>query len=180
MLTAYPQQSPVPPADSPRNLYASDVVGNKSDTPRGNVWGSYSLMNFTKLGFYHVHAQANVYPTLANPVLLTTAAGAWTWGAWTQIVPAAAIANDFDIHWCMISDISASDYFELALGSGGAGAEVEIGRIAYVRTGNFVQEGNLPIQVPIQNVGNRISARIACSAGGAKTSRLKIYYHIYP
>lgn len=170
----------IPAQDSPDNLTPADVIGNKTDTPRGNIWGLYSLMNFSKLGFYHVHAQSQVYPTLATPVLLTSAAGAWGWGAWTEIIPAAGIANDFDIHWCMVSDISATDYFELSLASGLGGAEVEIGRIAFHRNGNFVQEGNLPIQVPVQDAGNRISARIACGAGGLKTCRLKVYYHIYP
>jgi len=164
------------------NTSASHVIGNlDDDSNTATSEGRYpTVMNYQKGTYYHVHAPAKVYPTLDDAVVVTAAAAAWTLGSITEIIPADTITNAFDIHWIVLTDISDVDQYELVLYSGLAESEEEIGRIAFSRNTNFVQEGNLPIQVPVQLSNTRISAALACKSTSDHTSSVKVYYHIYP
>lgn len=168
----------VPSADNTSNNTVADVIGNKNDG--SNNMGNETLYNWAVRGYQHYHQPANVYPDLADSILLTAGnTVAWGLGSFTEIIPANAIASSFDIHWVMISDISASDEYQLNLYSGASGSEVLIASIAFFRDSIFAQEGNLPIQVPIQAANARISAKLACGDGDGATCRIKTYYHTY-
>lgn len=130
---------------------------------------------YALLGYFHVHQQARCYPTLADPVnLVSGSASAWDVGTITEIIPADTITNKFDIHFLEISDISATDNYELVLYGGASGSEEEIARV------RFSQEGPRPIQIPIQDPNTRISAALACADGDGATCDVSVYYHTYP
>jgi hypothetical protein len=170
----------VPAVNSGDNDLLRDVVGNKEDTSfsGGSHSGNPSVVGHLKAGYYHIHSSAKVTPSLANSIVLTSGA-AWTLGNKIEIIPAAGVGSMtkwFDIHWVVVHSISAIDEYELVLW---ANDNTEIGRICFVKTGAMAQEGNLPIQIPPQAPGTKISASIA-SKSGADTVSIKLYYHEYP
>jgi hypothetical protein len=165
----------VPTVDSAVNLQMRDVVGNKSDTHDGD-----SLAARAHTVDEHIHKAGQVYPTLANPILLTKGSGAWAaFPTPTEIVPAGGINEDFDIHWINVSSISANGNYEIALYSGGAGSEVEICRIPTSRTTVQSQEGSIPTQTEIIPADTRISAALSSGNAALDTVLIKLMYHRY-
>lgn len=169
-----PETVPVPSVDSAANTYLQDVIGNKTDTHDGNSI-SAKLHTLEE----HAHKSQNCYPTLADSVLVTADASGWTYGSWTEIVPASTITDDFDIHFANITSISAVDEYQLQIGSGVAGSEVVKACISFERSSNFSQEGSKQIQTPILAANSRIAVRLACKSTNARTVNIKIEYHTY-
>jgi hypothetical protein len=158
------------------NVTIADVIGNKEDTYNDD--GEWTIMNYQNMGYQHIHSQARVYPTLADSVTVTAGSGgAWDVGTITEIIPANTITSAFDLHWAIIDNISAVDDYELILYSGPS--NTEIARIVFVRDSFFAQQGNQPIQVPVQLPNSKISAALACGDGDGATCGLKLYYHTY-
>jgi hypothetical protein len=58
-----------------------------------------TLTYIDNLIYQHIHNPAKVYPTLVDPIELTTSASAWTWGTIVEIVPVDTITKDFDVHY---------------------------------------------------------------------------------
>jgi hypothetical protein len=163
--------------DNTANTTISDVIGSKTDIGQG---GPLTLFGGNFLNYQHVHSPAQVYPTLSNPINLASSnTAAWSLGSITEIVPKNTIAKQFDIHYVNVSEISATDDYELVLYGGDSGAEAEIGRIRFTRSTVLSQEGNRPIQVPIQAPNTRISAALACGDGDGANCDVSIYYHDY-
>lgn len=179
-------QSQVPTANTEDNALTRDVIGNKQDKSFGDYVSHPSVIGHLKAGYYHVHDSAKLYPTGdathgADPITLTSGSGeAWLHGAKAQIIAADAIATAFDIHWVLISEISAVDDYELRLYAGAAESETLIATIGFARSSNFSQEGSQPIQIPPQPAGTRISASLACGDGDGATCKVKLYSHSYP
>lgn len=171
-MANYSSDQLVPAVDSANNVTTADVVGNKSDTHDGD-----SIAAIAHTLEEHEHAESKVYPTLANGVTVTTAAGAWALGALVEIVPASTITDDFDIHAVDVEGISANDVFELVLYQGAG--DTEIGRIRFVRSAVQSATLNTAIQTPIVPANARIRAAVACAAGGAKTVDISVRYHTY-
>ena len=139
-----------------------------------------TVLAYLQTGYYHVHGEAFTYPLLANPVLLTAAAGAWNnTGAITEIIPAGIAVRGFDIHWAQVSDISDTMYAIIELFKGTAGNEVKITDFPIYRSAVFTNEGNLRIQIPQQSAGQRISGRLSTSIAGQGTCRIKVLGHYY-
>ena len=173
-----------PPATSENNIMANstiaDIIGNKEDC---NLAGPgldslYGIAGF--MAYYHTHDSAKIYPELANPVTLTADSSAWTYGSWVEIIPADTITEPFDIHWVLLSSISANGNYTLQLGAGDSGSEEVIGTIGYNRNAVQSQEGSQPVQIPHQASNKRIAARIASGNANADTTDIKLYYHEYP
>lgn len=164
----------VPIQNSANNVTTTDVLGNKTDNESGN--SVYSKLHMLS---DHIHSACKVYPTLANGITLTSGAEAWALGAaWAEVVLANAIGSVFDIHRIHIGDYSNNTTYEMVLASGSAGNEVEIGRVRYTRTSNTNPGAYLPFITPLILANSRISAKLACAAGGA-TSVMSIFYHTY-
>lgn len=161
------------------NTSASHVIGNLDDNSDVSLSNNPTIMNYQKALYYHIHAPAKVYPTLADAKIITASATGWTLGTIVEIIPADTITEYFDIHWVDISDLSDVDQYELVLYSGAAESEEEIGRVVLAKTSNFAQGGAVPIQVPVQSPNTRISAALASKAGSS-TVDVKLYYHEYP
>ena len=133
------------------------------------------IANNSELVQDHIHSEQRVYPTLADPVAVTAGAGAWNLSAgFTEIVPTATITAPFDIHYITISDADTNEDYEVVLYA----IEVEIARIAFTRTAQFVQSFALPVTTPILPAGTQIQAKSADGTGGA-IANLKIFYHTY-
>lgn len=122
----------------------------------------------------HNHSTAECYPTLANGVTVTTAAGAWTLGNFVEIVPVNTITEDFDIHHINVEAVSADDCYEVVLYA----ETTEIGRVrGYVK-----DQSSHPVwefQDVIIAANSQIQAKLASQNGGAETMTISIHYHTY-
>jgi hypothetical protein len=155
-------------------------VGTKNDwVAVPYVAGNPTLLAYIVTGYYHVHGEAFLFPIAANPVTVTSAAAAWTLGAFAELIAAGATDRDFDLHWMQIGDISAVGNYELLIYKGLAGAEVQIGGICFSRTDNFSGEANQPVQVPQQVAGTRISVALRDSTTSARSCIAKTIGHYY-
>ncbi len=162
-----------PAADSAANATMNDVIGNKSDTHSGT-----SLKAMAHTIDEHFHQEQKVYPTLADGVTLTTAAGDWALGTVVEIVPINMITSDFDIHEVVIEDVNTTDKtYELVLYSGPG--DTEIGRIRFAASTNKGGVPNATMQTPIIDANLRIRAALAIQDGTGKTAVVSIRYHTY-
>lgn len=172
----------VPSTNSTSGITIGEVVGSKNDfvgVPYN--FGDNSLASFAATGYYHVHGEPFVYPDHASSVTLTAGAGAWNLtGAKTEVIPASTLTTSaFDLHWMVISAISANGEIQIDVYSGGAGSEVLIGSVKAVRNAVQAQEGSHRIQIPQQPAGTRISCRLSDSTAGALTCAVSFEGHYY-
>jgi len=168
-------QQDVPAKNGTDNNYARDVIGNKTDDEAGD-----SLYSKAYIVEKHNHSAAKVYPTLA-PAKIINKVNSSAWGLdanTTEVIPVNTIANPFDIHFINIGSLSANDQYELIMYRGGAGAEVEIGRVAFDRSVT-VSEGSIPIQTPLVAANTRISCRLSSNDTQARNVSIKLHYHTY-
>lgn len=165
----------VPAQNTANNSTERDVVGNKTDDEAGN-----SLYAKAYISGRHFHSPAKVYPTLANATVISKVnANAWGLDANpTEIIPAATIANPFDIHNINLGNISNNDEYEMLLFSGGVGVELEIARVSFDRSAT-VTEGAVACQTELQPAGTRISAKLTSAAAAARSCNVKLHYHEY-
>lgn len=170
-------------ADTADNTNIMDVVGNKDDDPFISHGDAPGLLRYLKAGYLHAHGQPIKYPIHADAgeyfLTVTSAAAAATHGAKVEIIPANDVTVAFDLHWLEITDISATDEFEVKLWKGLSGAEVEIGSYCYARSSNFAREGSKAILIRQQAANERLSISIACDGGGSKTTRFAVEGHTY-
>jgi hypothetical protein len=139
-----------------------------------------SLMAYMRTGYQHIHGESFLLPLYAAPVTLTSSAAAWSLdGAKTTIINKDQLAKPFDLHWCGISAISAELDGVIDIFAGDETEEVKIGAVDVERTSNFSRESALPLQIPQQPAGTRISARFTDSTASARTVRIKLYGHFY-
>ena len=137
---------------------------------------------YSYLGYQHVHQPVVGYPIDADPIeIVSASSAAWTHGAITEIISAGTTIRAFDIHWAFISNVSAEDNYTLNLYSGASGAEEIIAQSVPFTRGSSALNSNLqvPVQVPIQSPGARISASLACGDGDGATCEIKLYTHVY-
>jgi len=171
----------VPSANSTDNNQMRDVIGNKTDfvgVPYN--FGDNSISALLLTGYYHVHGASFVYPDKAVPVTLTSAAGSWSEdGSITEVIPANTITKALDLHWCSISEISATLDGVIDIYAGGVGEETKIGAVDVVRTSTFSRENPVPVQIPQQPANTRISCKFTDSTTSSRTVRVKFYGHVY-
>jgi hypothetical protein len=159
------------------NSTIRDVIGNKGDTAFST---SHTLSSYAYGSYNHIHSPALCYPRGADPVTVNADAASYGLAAsTTEIIPVNTITSIFDIHWAIVSDLADNTYYELRLYSGLAGAESEITSVRFFKTNNFVNEGSLPVQVPIQAANTRISAQLLSANAGASSAKVSLYYHTY-
>lgn len=148
-------------------------VGENDDNHDGN-----SLFGRLRELSEHIHSTQAVYPTLADGVTLTTAAGDWGLGTITEIIPTNTIAEEFDVHEILIEDVNTQDKtYEVILYYGDS--DTECARIRFAATSN---KGGVPAQfvmTPFIPANSRIRAQLAIEDGGGKTAKVSIRYHEY-
>ena len=151
------------------------VVGTNADGHSVNT-----ISGKVKQLLEHTHAVGEVTPELANPILLTKAAGAWAaYPTPTEIIAAGAITDDFDLHWAVISALSANGDYTLQLYQGAALSETVIATIAVTRNAVQSQEGAIPVITPLIAGSTRISAALSSGNAAQDTAEIKVMYHRY-
>jgi len=166
-------QTAVPGVDSTDDTYLSDTIGNKNDTHDGD-----SIYALAHTIVEHIHGVQSVYPTLADGVTLTTGAGDWEQGAFTEIVPANAITSDFDIHEIVIEAANTADKtYELHLYAGAG--DTLIGKVRFAAGAVRGGVPNVNEQMGIIAANSRIRGKLAIQDGGSKTAALSARYHTY-
>lgn len=123
----------------------------------------------------HLHSDQLCYPVLADPIELTAGAG-WEIGTLVPIVPVDTITNDFDLHWCVISDPDTNDDYEVYLYSGDGDTQVAV--VPITRTGPFTTSFQAKVQTRVIPANSRIRAALASRAGASKL-KIKLVYHPY-
>lgn len=164
----------VPAINGSANDHQRDVIGNKDDDESGS-----SIFAKAHALHEHAHSKQRVYPTLANGVTVTGAAGAWALGNFAVIIPANAINAPFDIHHVNVSAYNANDTFELVFYAGADGAEVEIGRTRFTRTTNVGTPPHIPMMTVINPANSQIKAKIASQNGTSNTATISVLLHTY-
>lgn len=161
-------------ANMPADL---DAVGTKigeTDDEHGDA----TLFGGQELADHHVHSAQMVYPTLADGVTLTTAAGDWALGTITQIVPASTITSEFDIHEVLVEDVNTQGKtYELILYYGSD--DTECGRARFAASSN---KGGVPVvseQTILIPANSRVRGRLAIEDGSGKTAKVSLRYHVY-
>ena len=148
-------------------------VGNNDDNHDGA-----SLFGRLRELIEHVHTAQKVYPTLADGVTLTTAAGDWALGTITEIIPANTITAEFDIHEVLVEDVNTQDKtYELVLYYGDS--DTECVKVRFAATSN---KGGVPAQfamTPLIPANSRIRGQLAIEDGGGKTIKFSLRYHEY-
>jgi hypothetical protein len=165
----------LPAQDSAANVTPADVIGNKLDASYSGGDSVYALIHTAE---EHSHSQQYVYPTVANPVVLTAinGVGSWSAGAWVQVVPAVGgITSPFDIHHLDISSISANEDFQIDIANG----TTVIASITFTRGGVQSQSVSRPVQMTVQPANSQIQARLYSGADNGETCGIKIWYHTY-
>ena len=165
----------VPSVDSADNVFIRDVVGNKNDDHDGN-----SIRAVSHIINEHTHNSMMIFPLLDNPITLTKASGVWAaMPTPVEIIPADTVNIDFDIHWVHVNNISANGNYIIEIYKGDAGSEILIGTVAVSRTAAQSQEGAVPIQTPLHNENERISAALSSSNNAQDSVLVKLGYHEY-
>lgn len=153
----------------------NSVVGTNADTSSDNtISGKLAEI------FEHMHSSSQIYPKLADPVLITKAGGAWAaYGTPTEVVPVDTITVEFDLHWVVVSDISANGFYTATIYKGLAGSEIAIAEIAANRNAVQSQEGSIPIATAPIPANTRISVALSSSNAGADTVNVRLMYHLH-
>ncbi len=126
----------------------------------------------------HFHSVCDVYPSLVPGIDVTAGAAGppWVLGAFTEIVPASAITNEFDIHYVSVEGMDTNDVYELHL-FWGAG-DTLAGKRRFTKTAVMDGVQNVPFQTKVIPANSRIRAKLASAAGGS-IARISIGHHPY-
>jgi hypothetical protein len=136
--------------------------------------------NRAEILYDHIHKAAKVYPTMLAGITVAKGDASWALtAAWNECVPAATITAPFDIHAIYIESASIDSTFELVIAAGGAGSEVEIGRVRFTRTSSDVRSQEVVFTHEIQPANTRISAKLAGSLNSPGTATFSFRYHSY-
>ena len=126
----------------------------------------------------HFHAPTKCYPSGTDGVTVTAGdAAPWTLGAFTEIIPAGAITDVFDIHFITPEAVSAAGSYEIVLYA----ATTEIGRTRFGATGtpNNIIFPDVAFQTDKLAAGTQVQARLMSSTGDADTIVMSLDYHLY-
>jgi len=117
------------------------------------------------------------YPPNAAGVTITSAAGAYTKGDYTEIIPVDTILTQYYITGITISNMTVNTDYELDIATGLAAAEVIIATVSHMTDNtNLAHECLFPIPIKISS-NIRISAR-SSDGTGSLTSIVKIRYKL--
>ncbi len=173
-----------PAQNSADNDYIQDVIGNKTDASFSNYQLHPSVIGHLKAGYFHVHAQAKLYPKLADAVtvtnedVLTDPAGAWTEGVKQEVIPTTAFDKPFDIHWIKVFTMNANDEYVLTLYNSD---DVVLGEIGFSQITNQVRNTDAIIQIPPLPANSQVKATLAAKGGAAaRNVTIKFFIHEYP
>jgi len=112
------------------------------------------------------------YPAAADPITISSAAVAWGFGDWVEIVPADTITYDFGIMGVLVYNTD-NDHALIEIGTGAYGAEVT--EIQIPSFGNTYTPVQIIMLAPGREVAanSRVSARAADPSAVSGIIRLK-------
>jgi len=140
--------------------------------------GKKQIYDYVHILAEHVHSQQYVYPTLADAVSLTTAAGDWAQGTLTEIVPASTITSPFDIHEIIVETVNTADKtYQLDLYHGAS--DTFAGSVRFRADSVRGGSGSLTIMTPIIPANDKLTAKLSIQDGGSKTASISVRYHTY-
>jgi len=148
----------------------------------GYIAGKQTIADQIAIAARHLNAVSYVYPSLADGVLLTAAAGAWAMPdpiTYTTILPANQVPFDYVLHFVSIEAISDNDVYQLFLYSGADGEETQITAKRFVRTDKRDSVFGLKIAMPIQKANTPIKGILACKSASQYTARVSLEYYPY-
>jgi hypothetical protein len=126
----------------------------------------------------HVHSVGEVAPWGSAPITLTSGAGAYTWGDYSDdIIAANEVTEIFDIHYAIISSVSENADFEVELVYGAS--DTVAAEINFRRTNAFTSSIDLKVMTPRISANSRVRARMRDSAGNEASAAIKVKYHTY-
>jgi hypothetical protein len=154
----------------------AEVVGRKADA---SYAGGTSISGRLHTLSEHFHSTQLVRPHLAAAINVAAAAPAWTYGALSgDLVAAASIAVPYDVHGIAIDSMSANDSYQLALVGTLGGVDTVVCEVSMVRTSPQLTSLHIPVQMPLLAANTRLRAKLA-SAAGSNTINLKVRLHTY-
>lgn len=129
----------------------------------------------------HVHSPQLIYPSLANPLSITstTGGGTWTPGADTEIIPINTIASIYDIHFISIATVDTNSNIQIDFYKGANGAGAHIFSISATRITSTLRSFSLPVTCPQLPANTRIYAKMADNNDAGVICTFKPWYHVY-
>ena len=125
----------------------------------------------------HLHSTQRVAPSGLAPITLTSGAGGWNLGDFSNdFIATDAVANPFDLHWVVVEGPSANEWYEIVFYYGTT--DIECCRAAFGRTAVFTNSISIPLMTKVLPTGSRIRAKMMDGTGGANC-KAKVFYHAY-
>lgn len=161
-------------ADSSRNANWGDVVGSKLDTYEGD-----SLYSLVSKIWPNVDAERLTYPTLATGVSIVSANADWTYGSYSEVIPADTIASAFHLLGLSVESCDQNAVFQVELYKGAADAIVTAVRFSVA--GGFFGNQVYVVGSAQIDANSRVRARLASSNGTAAVATIDlsvVYYRL--
>ena len=144
---------------------------------KDEYFAKYIADRFDRVLEPHFHEVQYVAPWGAAPVTLTSLAGAYNWGLYSNdIIAADTIAYLFDLHWGIFADADTNGHYEIEFYHGAT--DIVACRAKFTRTSPFTSSITIPLMSHQLPIGSRVRARMRHSAGVANCL-VTAYYHQY-
>jgi len=125
----------------------------------------------------HVHSPQHVAPSGAGAITITSGAGSWNLGDFSNDILADGFVDHiFDLHWVDIAVPSANAEYEIVFYAGVD--DVEICRTSFSRASILERSFTYPLQTNLLLAGSRVRAKMMDSIGDG-TCKVKVFYHEY-
>ena len=125
----------------------------------------------------HMHSPQHVAPRGAVAVTVTSGAGSWALGDFSNDILADGFVDHvFDLHWVDIGEPSINAEYEIVFYAGAT--DVEICRVSFSRASVLERSFTYPLQTDLLSAGSRIRAKMMDSTGDG-ACKVKVFYHEY-
>ena len=125
----------------------------------------------------HVHSPQKIAPTGAVAVTVTSGAGSWALGDFSNDILANGFVDHvFDLHWVDIAEPSINAEYEIVFYAGAT--DVEICRVSFSRANVLERSFTYPLQTDLLSAGSRIRVKMMDSVGDG-ACKVKVFYHEY-
>jgi hypothetical protein len=127
----------------------------------------------------HIHSPQGITPLGATPAALVAGVGAYTWGAFVELMPAGTTTALFDLHWAIINNPDTNGDYEIEFVYGQT--DTHACYAGFRRSAPTVEVVPMPLMTIRIPAGSRIQARCRHSigAGAPSVAVSRVYYHEY-
>jgi len=125
----------------------------------------------------HLHSPQHIAPSGAVAVIVTSAAGSWALGDFSNDLLADGFVDHvFDLHWVDIAEPSINAEYEIVFYAGAT--DIEICRVGFSRANVLERSFTYPLQTDLLSAGSRIRVKMMDSVGDG-VCKVKVLYHEY-